>query len=99
MRRAARDAACSRNAAVPRKACLGLAALSWAATSFPQNAGTQGAVVAHHGPTTTKSPAIVLLTQQTALASTCGGNTFGVNTFIDVDTAASADVKVTAPVV
>jgi hypothetical protein len=99
MRRAARDTACSRNRAAPLKACLGLAALSWAATSFAQNAGTQGAVVAHHGPITTKSPAIVLLTQQTALASTCGGNAFDVNAFIDVDTAASADVKVTAPVV
>ena len=64
-----------------------------------QSAGTQGAAVAHHGPVTTKPPVIELLKQQTALASTCGGSAFDVNTFIDVDTAASADDKVTAPVV
>jgi len=99
MRKAATDSACLGNAAVPLKACLGIAALSWAAAASAQNAGTQGAAVPHHGPITTKSPAIVLLTQQTALASTCGGSAFDVNTFIDVDTVASADVKVTAPVV
>jgi hypothetical protein len=38
-----------------------------------------------------------LLGQQTGLAGTCGGSAFNVNTFIDVDNLASADVKVTAP--
>jgi hypothetical protein len=99
MRRAATETARSSNAADPLKACLGTAALFWAGAVFAQNAGTQGAAVLHHGPITTGSPAIVLLTQQTALASTCGGSAFDVNTFIDVDTSASADVKVTAPVI
>jgi hypothetical protein len=62
-----------------------------------QHAGTQGAFVPQHGPITSKSPAIVLLKHQNSLANTCGGSAFDVNTFIDVDTSASADVKVTAP--
>jgi len=91
--------ACLPDAATPLQVCLAIAALSCTAVAFAQSAGTQGAAVAHHEPLTTKSPAIELLKQQTALASTCGGSAFDVNTFIDVDTAASADVKVTAPVV
>lgn len=99
MRRPATDTTCLPDAATSLKACLAIAVLSCTAEAFAQSAGTQGAAVAHHAPVTTKSPVIELLKQQTGLASTCGGSAFDVNTFIDVDTAASADVKVTAPVV
>jgi len=85
-----------RNTAAPLKTCLAAVLLSWVATASAQHAGTQGAAVAH-GPVTSKSPAIVLLKQQGSLANTCGGNPFDVNTFIDVDPSASADVKLTAP--
>ena len=78
------------------KASLGVVALSWAMTAHAQPAGTQAAVVAHHVPTTNKSPVVQLLKQQPTVATTCGGSQFDVNTFINVDTAASADVKVTA---
>ncbi len=85
------------NVAAAFKACLGVVALSWAVGCFAQSAGTQDAVAAYHAPTINKSPAILLLNQQTSLASTCGGSAFDVNTFINVDGVASADVKVTAP--
>lgn len=78
------------------KACLGVVALSWAMSALAQPAGTQAAVVAQHEPTSNKSPVVQLLKQQSALAATCGGSSFDVNTFINVDTSASADVKVTA---
>jgi hypothetical protein len=86
-----------RNVAAAFKACLGLLALSWASTCFAQAEGTQGAVVAQKAPIPSKPPAILLSTQQTTLASTCGGGAFNVNTFIQVDGFASADVKLTAP--
>ena len=78
------------------KALLGVLALCWGACTLAAS-GTQSAIVAQHGPTKIKSPGIVLLKQQTTLASTCSGSAFDVNTFINVDTAASSDVKVTAP--
>lgn len=43
-------------------------------------------------------PSIEILPAQTHLAGTCGGTTFDVNTFINVDTHASADVRVSVPV-
>jgi hypothetical protein len=86
-----------RIAAAGFKALLGVVALSLAASGFAQPAGTQSATVSARGSIPTKSPAIVLLRQQTGLAGSCGGSAFNVNTFINVDTAASADVKVTAP--
>ena len=85
------------NAAATLKACLGVVALSWALGGSAQPAGTQSAGVVRHAPSITKSPAIVLLGQQTSLASTCGGSAFDVSTFINVTPTASADVKVTAP--
>ena len=88
-----------RNTAAVCKACLGVVVLSWAMAAFGQPAGTQpwAAITASRGPTVGKAPSIVLLRHQTTLASTCGGSAFDVNTFINVDTSASADVKVTAP--
>lgn len=79
------------------KAWLGVLALSWAAAAFAQPAGTQAAVVAQSLHTLRKSPAIVLSDQQTTLAGTCGGSAFDVNTLINVEPTASADVQVTAP--
>lgn len=87
-----------RNAAATFKACLGVVALSWAMAAFGQSAGTQAAIVAQHAPSVGKTPAILLLKEnQSQLASTCGGGAFDVNTFINVDGSASADVKVSAP--
>ena len=79
------------------KAWLGILALSWATSGFAALSGTQGASVAQRGVASSKSPTIVLLKSQTTLAGSCGGSAFDVNTFINVDTSASADVKVTAP--
>lgn len=79
------------------KAWLGIVVLSWATTGLAAPAGTASAVVSVHAAATTKTPSIKLLTQQTGLAGTCGGSAFDVNTFINVNTFASADVKVTAP--
>ncbi|HEX8012212.1 MAG TPA: hypothetical protein VF814_14960 [Casimicrobiaceae bacterium] len=79
------------------KAWLGIVALAWATAGFAASAGTASGGVAAPAGGTTKKPAIRLLSQQTGLAGTCGGNAFAVNTFINVDTLASADVKVTAP--
>ena len=85
-----------RTVAAGSKVLLGVLALSWSVCALAA-AGTQSAIVAQHGTTVTKPPSIVLLKQQTTLASTCGGSAFDVNTFISVDNAASSDVKVTAP--
>jgi hypothetical protein len=85
-----------RAVAAGSKALLGVLALSWGACGLAAS-GTQSTIVAQHGTTAIKSPSIALLRQQTTLASTCSGSAFDVNTFINVDTAASADVKVTAP--
>jgi hypothetical protein len=79
------------------KACLGIFALSTTTLGLASPAGTESAIVSEHAPVVTKSPAIRLLSQQTGLAGTCGGSAFDVNTFINVDTFASANVKVEAP--
>jgi hypothetical protein len=42
-------------------------------------------------------PSIEILSGQNNLAGTCGGATFDVNTFINVDSHASADVKLSVP--
>jgi hypothetical protein len=79
------------------KACLGIFALSSTTAGLALPAGTESAIVSEHAPVVTKPPAIRLLKQQTGLAGTCGGSAFDVNTFINVDTFASANVKVAAP--
>lgn len=86
-----------RSIAAAFKACLGIVALSLTTTGLASPAGTESAIVSEHAPVVTKSPSIKLLSQQTGLAGTCGGSAFDVNTFINVDTFASADVKVAAP--
>ena len=79
------------------KAWLGALALSWTAAASGQPAGTQAAAVAQGVHALSKPPAIVLSNQQSSLAGTCGGSAFDVNTIINVEPAASADVQVTAP--
>jgi len=79
------------------KAPLGIVALSLATTALGQSAGTASGGAHTAAPRSTNVPSIRLLHQQTGLAGTCGGSAFDVNTFIDVDSSASADVKVTAP--
>jgi len=86
-----------RNAAAAFTAWLGIVALSLATSALGQAAGTASGGVHAVAPSSTSAPSIRLVRQQTGLAGTCGGSTFDVNTFIDVDASASADVKVSAP--
>jgi hypothetical protein len=79
------------------KALPGIVVLSWATTGFAASAGTASAIAPEHPSTPIRTPSIQFLSQQTTLAGTCGGSAFDVNTFINVDTFASADVKVSAP--
>ena len=79
------------------KASLAVVALSLATTALGQSAGTASGGAHTVMPRSTNVPSIRLLHEQTGLAGTCGGSAFNVNTFINVDTSASADVKVTAP--
>jgi hypothetical protein len=81
------------------KAGVGLFALSWAAIAFATGAGTSSAGPSVPGvsPTASQVPSIQILDAQTGLAGTCGGSAFDVSTFINIGTAASADVRLTAP--
>ena len=81
------------------KAWSGVVALSWATAGFAASAGTASPTLPQLAPGTTaaKLPSIELLHEQPTLAGTCGGSAFDVNTFINVTTVASADVKVSAP--
>ncbi len=82
-------------------ACTGIVALCWATTgiaALPGSAtGTVSTAPSAGGRTMTAVPSILLLATQPALAGTCGGSDFTVNTYINVTTQSSADVKVTAP--
>ena len=62
-------------------------------------AGTLGAspVASGAAPASAVLPSIEILSQQTKLAGTCGGATFDLNTFINVDAQASADVRLSVP--
>jgi hypothetical protein len=81
------------------KAWSGIAVLSWATAGFAESAGTAPPASPQQalGTTAAKLPSIELLHQQPNLAGTCGTSAFDVNTFINVDAVASADVMVTAP--
>jgi len=75
--------------------CLAL----WTAAVCADPVGTLGNPRPTVAPTPTSSvlPSIEILLSQTNLAGTCGGAAFNLNTFIHVDTQASADVRVSAP--
>ncbi|MEP6762435.1 MAG: IPTL-CTERM sorting domain-containing protein [Sporichthyaceae bacterium] len=73
----------------------------WAIAVCAQPAGTAGnpVPVPTSEPTVSSAvlPSIEILLSQTNLAGSCGGAAFNLNTFIRVDTQASADVRVSAP--
>jgi IPTL-CTERM motif len=77
----------------------GLCALLWASAVMAAAAGTAGAgaVPSALAPASVVLPSIEILSQQTKLAGTCGGATFDLNTFINVDSQASADVRLAVP--
>ena len=81
------------------KAWSGVVALSWATAGFAASAGTASPPLPQvtAGTTAVTLPSIELLRRQPTLAGTCGGSAFDLNTFINVTTVASADVKVSAP--
>lgn len=75
-----------------------IAALFWAAATLAQPAGTGNKVAPETvTPTSSVLPSIEILAQQGALANTCGGAAFNLNTYIHVDTQASSEVKLSAP--
>ncbi len=76
--------------------CAG--AVSAAGTVSPAG-GTAGSgpVIAAPGTTSATLPSVEILNQQSHLAGTCGGATFDINTFINVDNQASTDVKLSVP--
>ena len=81
------------------RAWSGIAAITWATAGLAASGGTGQAVVPHGvaTPTATKVSSIELLRKQPTVAGSCGGSAFDVNTLINVDNVASADVIVTAP--
>jgi hypothetical protein len=84
------------------KVLLGLCALLCAGAVAAAAGGTGGAgtvVPTTAGPTSAILPSIEILNQQTKLAGSCGGATFDVNTFINVDSKASADVRLAVPTI
>src|SRR5438552_6579911 len=74
---------------------MGVCALLWGGSVMAAPAGTSDPIVplAVAGPASAQSPSIDILANQSQLAGTCGGQTFDLNTFINVDAQASADVK------
>ena len=78
----------------------GLCVLLWASAAMAAAAGTGGAGAVPSSQVQTTSavlPSIEILSQQTKLTGTCGGATLDLNTFINVDSQASADVKLSVP--
>jgi IPTL-CTERM motif len=82
-----------------RNALPGLLIVLWAAAAWAAPLGTAGnpAPAAAPGPTSAVLPSVEILNQQTNLAGTCGGQAFNLNTYINVDTQASAGVLLSAP--
>ncbi len=81
-----------------RNALPGLLILLWAVAAWaaPGTAGNL-APAAAAAPTSTVLPSVAILNQQTNLAGSCGGQAFNLNTYINVDTQASASVLLSAP--
>jgi hypothetical protein len=78
----------------------GLCVLLWASAAMAAAAGTSGASAVPSSQVQTTSavlPSIEILSQQTKLTGTCGGATLDLNTFINVDSQSSADVKLSVP--
>jgi hypothetical protein len=69
----------------------------WGMTAWAQPGGTSGKTSPQAAPQSAILPSIQILPTQTGLAGTCGGAAFNLNTFINVDTQASAAVHLSAP--
>jgi hypothetical protein len=69
-----------------------------AAAALADPAGTAGNPLPSAGvPQSAVLPSIEILSTQTNLAGTCGGQAFNINTYINVDSQASAEVRLAAP--
>jgi IPTL-CTERM motif len=69
-----------------------------AAAAWADPAGTAGKPLPSAGaPKSAVLPSIEILSAQTNLASTCGGQAFNINTYINVDSQSSAEVRLSAP--
>ena len=81
------------------KAGVGSFALLWATLAIAATgAGTSSGMPATSvTPASSQVPSIQILGNQTGLAGTCGGAAFDVNTFINIGTQASADVRLSTP--
>lgn len=78
----------------------GVCVLLWASAAMAAVAGTSGASAVPSSQVQTTSavlPSIEILGQQSKLTGTCGGATLDLNTFINVDSQSSADVKLSVP--
>ena len=88
-----------RIAAVTYGTLLGMLTLLWSATTCADLVGTAGnplpSVVA--APQSAVLPSIEILSAQTNLAGTCGGQAFNINTYINVDSQSSAEVRLSTP--
>lgn len=82
-----------------RNALPGLLILLWAAAAWATGpVGTAGnPTPAATAPTSAVLPSVEILNQQTNLAGACGGQAFNLNTYINVNTQASAGVLLSAP--
>jgi len=81
------------------KAGVGSFAVLWATLAIAATgAGTSSAMPAKSvTPASSQIPSIQILGNQTGLAGTCGGAAFDVNTFINIGTQASAEVRLSIP--
>lgn len=75
-----------------------VASVAWTTIVCAAPAGTAGSVAQNTTPVITSAvlPSIEILPMQSNLAGTCGGASFDINTYIKVDSQASADVKLSA---
>jgi hypothetical protein len=72
--------------------------LPWAAAAWADPAGTASKPVPNaEVPKSAVLPSIEILSSQPNLAGTCGGQAFKINTYINVDSQASAEVRLSAP--
>lgn len=76
--------------------CAGSVTAAGTVSAAGGTAGS-GPIIASPGPTSATLPSVEALNQQSHLAGTCGGATFDINTFINVDNQASTDVKLSVP--
>lgn len=76
--------------------CAGVVSAAGTVSAAGGTAGS-GPTIASPGITSATLPSIEILSAQSHLAGTCGGATFDINTFINVDNQASADVKLSVP--